>query len=380
MTFTMGRLELTGIDGANPLGFLAAVGTLVTARAAGDSTVCLTWERKQRWVPVLTALSASNAASLCEMLAKELRGHVVPAGAVEKLDAAQKAMDRANEAIKSKRDEGNGRRRVDRPAKREAVRAERAEWLAALKSAVPRPELALGKKIDCTASEYREHAASFLEAASHVRRETVDLLAAFGTDAVLDNRSETVEPTPFCFITGSGHQYFLETVQKLVGKVESGRLQRTLFEPWTYRDPGLSMRWDPVEDKRYALMDVKPSAEGASTVWMANLLAYRGLTLFPCAPTRRGLGTTSWSILRDDRSARESGRTSSREFTWPIWEFAASPDTVRSVLQLQTLGEDVPDRGTLNARGIAQVFRASRIRVGSGVNYKVNFATAGRVG
>jgi hypothetical protein len=126
------------------------------------------------------------------------------------------------------------------------------------------------------------------------------------------------------------------------------------------------MRWDPGEDKRYALTDVKPADEGAHTVWMANLLAYRSLVLFPCAPTRTGLGATAWATIEDDTA-----------FTWPVWEFAAAPDTVRTLLQLEELRDARPDRCVLEARGIVAVFRARRIRFPpTGPSYKLNFSPA----
>lgn len=44
--------ELQGIDGTNPLGFLAAVGTLVVLHQAGHDTR-LAWKQKRTWLPVL---------------------------------------------------------------------------------------------------------------------------------------------------------------------------------------------------------------------------------------------------------------------------------------------------------------------------------------
>ena len=72
------------------------------------------------------------------------------------------------------------------------------------------------------------------------------------------------------------------------------------------------MRWDPAEDRRYALLDRDPTATGNKprTVWIANLLAYHALAWFPSAPTARGLLTTGW-----DRSGEA--------FTWPLWQVPA---------------------------------------------------------
>lgn len=374
-------IELTGLDGTNPLGFLTALGTLVVARAAGEASARLRWQQVQNWMPVLVDLTTDDRAWLCSVLVENLRGSEVSPDAAEKRDAAEKAYERTRTAakkelakIKNEKLKGQDRKAaIDarvRPLE-EAAAAKRTARRAALKNAVPRPELALGKRIDCTADEYREHAVEFLQSAHGGERETVDLLAAFGSDACLDRTrggadNPHIEATPFCFIRGSGHQNFLETVRKLLDQVTMESVAQALFEPWVYRDARLSMRWDPEEDKRYALSDTKPADEGALTVWMANLLAYRALVLFPCAPTQRGLGTTAWTTIDDGEA-----------FTWPLWEFAAGTDLLRTLLQIEVLREPRPDRRALAARGIAAVFRARRIRFPpTGSSYKLNFSPA----
>jgi hypothetical protein len=366
-------VELTALDGTNPLGFLAALGTLVVARAAGVSAARLRWRRSRTWTPVLEGLATSERAQLCERLAGDLRGHAVSPKAGERRDATDKAHKAARTAVSNElkrvtAERLKGRERRDAlekrvgPLKEEANRM-REVWLAALRDAVPRPELALGARIDCTPGEYREQARQLAERCDGAAREALDLIAAFGSDACIENGKgdpdeRKIEATPLCFIRGAGHQAFLETVRKLLAEVTSERVAQALFEPWTYRDPGLSMRWDPGEDKRYALTDVKPADEGAQTVWMANLLAYRSLVLFPCAPTRSGLAATAWSTIEDEMA-----------FTWPLWERAAAPDGVRTLLQLEELREPRPDRNALASRGIMAAFRARRISVGKYLNF-----------
>jgi hypothetical protein len=374
-------IELAGLDGTNPLGFLAALGALVVAHAAGETTARLRWTRGRTWMPVLDHLTTDERTQISERLAKGLRGKDVSPHAAKKRDdadrvhqqaktAAKKAMEKVkDEKLKGQDRKAEVEKRV-RPLEDVAAR-KRTEWLVALKDAIPREELAIGARIDCTAAEYGNHAREFLGADSGAELEPLHLLAAFGTDACLedskgDPQERKIEATPFCFIRGSGNQNFLDTVRKLLEKVTTERVAEALFERWNYRDPRLSMRWDPGEDKRYALTDTKPADEGALTVWMANLLAYRGLVLFPCAPTRRGLGTTAWTTIQDERA-----------FTWPLWEFAAAIDTVRTLLQLQELREARLDRRALDARGIAAVFRARRIRFPpTGSSYKLNFSPA----
>lgn len=375
-------VPLTGLDGTNPLGFLAALGTLVVARQAGESAACLRWARERTWTPVLDGLKTGNTTELCARFAESLSGNAVSADAAEKRDVAEKAYARARTAVTKEMKEIKKEKikpKADREkAIEERVRPletiaddKRGEWLKALKDAVPRPELALGARIDCTGAEYRNHGAEFTKGGDSAAREAIQYLAAFGSDACLEDgkgdlQGRKIDATPFCFIRGSGHQDFLDTVRKLLAQVTTERVAQALFEPWLYRDPGLSMRWDPGEDKRYALTDVKPADEGAFTVWMANLLAYRSLALFPCAPTRRRLGTTAWADVADERV-----------FTWPIWEFTAAPDTVRTMLQLRELRQARLDRAALDGRGIAAVFRARRTRFPpKGASYKLNFSPA----
>jgi hypothetical protein len=375
-------ISLEGVDGTNPLGFLAALGTLVVARQAGESAVRLRWSRARTWIPVLDSLTTGDKAGFCDRIAAALVGKTISPDAEKKRKAAETAHAQARTAVKKaianiKREKstrkGERNRSIEervRPLER-ILDMKRAEWLDALKDAVPRPELALGARIDCTSAEYRSHAAEFTKGGDRGSHEAIEYLAAFGSDACSEDgrgplRERRIEATPFCFIRGSGNQNFLDTVRKLLGQVTVERVRQTLFEPWAYRDEKLSMRWDPVEDKRYALTDSRPADEGALTVWMANLLAYRSLALFPCAPTRRGLGTTAWAHVEDDRV-----------FTWPLWEFAAAPDTVRTMLQLREFREARLDRAAIDSRGIAAVFRARRIRFPpTGSSYKLNFSPA----
>lgn len=372
--------ELVGIDGTNPLGFLAAVGTLVSLEQARVSQPKLLWKQHAgRWLPVVGGLEGvADEAGLVRVVADSLRGRAVDEQARASLDAAQKAMEQAKTALRKKREElskrglrGSARAEAYkqdlRPLEEEYERARR-RWLEVRREAVPRPELALGKDIDCTPDEYREFAEGLCSTATLSDRETLDLLAAFGTDACRQPRSDKIQPTAFRFATPSGHQDFLETVRKLLEKVDAEAVHRVLFRTWDYGDERLSMRWDPIEDRRYALMDRDPTASDNKprTMWMANLLAYRALSLFPAAPRGRRLGVAGWDA-------------SLKSFTWPIWTCPLGVDGVRSLVQLRELSEDQPDGRALRARGVVAAYRARRVEWGNGTNRKVNFSPARRV-
>lgn len=369
----MSGVRLEALDGTNPLGFLSALGALVVARAAGERGARLAWERRGRWVPELCDVSRQDPAALAELLAAGLRGREVEPDADHEREEAEARFNRAQRRVKKKESEikarrlkgeerGEARERELAPLEKERD-ASRAAWLEALARAAPRPELALGKKVDCTVEEFREHAAGFLAKPDRSRREVLDLLAAFGSDAV--RKSDRITATPFCFITGTGHQYFLDTVRQLVQQVTPERVREALFEPWSYRDPRLSMRWDPLEDRQYALMDRDPSKMETRTVWMANLLAYRALVLFPTVPRGRRLEATGWE-----------GDVEEPSFSWPLWTAPLGPCVIRSLLGLRDVVQDRPDGLALGARGVAAVYRARRIKVGSGTNYKFNFTPA----
>lgn len=380
-------LVLEGIDGSNPLGFLAAVGTLVVLHQGGHRDSRLAWQRTGiAWRPRLTGLATESPAALSAVLAERLRGNEVSEAAAEKREEAERSFSKKNTEIKEKRDEikKRGLRGKERtqafdeevaPLERE-LQALRKAWLDALRLSVSSPELALGKNIDCTESEYQAIVEPLLESAGFDDRASLDILAAFCSTGCLHEspskrKERKLAPTPFSFISGSGHQCFLDTAGALLQNVSAARLNLALFAPWTYEDEGLSMRWDPVEDRRYALMDRDPTANDNKprTVWMANLLAYRALALFPSAPTRHGLATVGWT----------KGDDGEPYFTWPLWLAPLDPDTIRSLLLLPKLYLDVPDRRALRARGVEAILRSRRIKVGTGTNFKTNFSQAREV-
>ncbi|HWP99512.1 MAG TPA: OmpH family outer membrane protein [Vicinamibacterales bacterium] len=370
--------ELVGLDGTNPLGFLASLGVLVTLSEKGAREVRLRWVRRHTWVPGLDGVSAATEDDLAGVVADGLRGRPVSADAERELEAVRKAMEAAKTALKKKRQElkrrrlgraeGNEARERELRPLEEAWQARRDEYVRALRAGVPRGELALGKRVeDATREGYREVAEGLLASSGPASRDELDVLAALASDACLERG--VLQPTPFEFTRGSGHQSFLEDVRQLIGCVTDRRVSQCLFRPWDYRDEGRSLRWDPVEDRRYALLDRDPSGEGARTVWMANLLAYRGLTLYTSVPTGRGLATVGWRSDEDGAMA----------FTWPLWEGSLAVDGVRAAVALPELVAERPENATLRARGIFAAYRARRIVVGGGTNRKINFAPARRV-
>jgi hypothetical protein len=380
MNETISSINLTALDGANPLGFLAALGTLAVLSKT-DLHVKLGWHLGAFWTPFLTSPNPLEKAEVLQRLATRLRGKPVGAEKEKLRDAAQKQFDAAKKQLKNAVDQF--KKRGLRGKERDAARAcdivphelarknARYKFLAALKDAVPSPELALGQRPDCTIEEFRQHAHSLRGESQLSKRAAVDLLASFGAEVSGDS-GERIVPTPFCFITGSGHQWFLDTARELMAVTTESKLNEALFKPWAYNDEKLTMRWDPLDDRRYALMDRDPTATGnkSTTVWMANLLAYVALAYFPCAPAARGSATACWT----------PGKIS-LAFRWPVWQKPLAVHSIRSILTHHALAaRDYESdrrslRAELRARGIAAIFSASRIQVGNPPLHKINFSS-----
>jgi len=372
------RLDLPALDGANPLGFLAALGTL-TALSESNPRIKLGWHAGARWTASLASPQPLNEPEVLEQLATRLRGKPVDAEKDRGRDAAQRQFDDVKTDLKNaeKRLKALGLRGKERDAarQREVAPYEQARDLArerlleALKEAVPSPELALGQRPDCTIEEFRQHARSLCRESNLKARATLDMVVAFGTEA----STERIVPTPFCFITGSGHQWFLDTARELMKRATTEKLREALFEPWGYRDEKLTMRWDPIDDRRYALMDRDPTASDnkSTTVWMANLLAYVALSLFPCAPAKRGAATACWNSAKDAAT-----------FCWLLWQTPLAIHSIRSILTSRAFAVPHDEssrkelRAALRARGIDAVFCARRIQVGNPPLHKINFSPA----
>jgi hypothetical protein len=113
----------------------------------------------------------------------------------------------------------------------------------------------------------------------------IDLLGALMSDAVVKEDDE-IQPTPFCAIFGQAQQYFLlqfadvpNGIPPKTAKVSPEylnsvtRLDEALFCEWERKDPTQSFRWDPIEDRRYALRFKEPSSDQKVTIHGANRLA-----------------------------------------------------------------------------------------------------------
>src|SRR5438105_15306098 len=98
-------LELPALNGANPLGFLAALGTLITLRQEGHPDARLGWRRTIHWTPMLHGLATRDPQQIAQAIAGALRGKEVPVKAEAKRESAQRGFDAAKQTLHEKLEE-----------------------------------------------------------------------------------------------------------------------------------------------------------------------------------------------------------------------------------------------------------------------------------
>jgi hypothetical protein len=369
--------ELTGLDGSNPLAFLAAIGTLRLATRLYGSGVEMRWVSQGRWIPVLRLPDGVSPDQLVADLYGQLHKVADPDAAAEadnrldRVQAERRVLASRVKALKARKLRGEERQQAE--AEEVAPVQEKVDeltrhWRAALAKATPTAYLGLGQRLDVESERFASFEKQSIEQLGGdglPDRDDADFATAFGcSGCVRDNGC--IEPTAFQLITGAGHQYFLQTISDLMGGIAVPQIQRALFGPWTWEDRRLSFRWGPDEDRRYAYAWNDPSdGQGVPSEHGANLLAAMALPMFPTAPVRGRLQTSGIHRIEDGEA-----------FTWPVWAAPASADVVRSLLALAELRQDEPDRSRLRRRGVVEVFRSQRIKVGSGTNARLNLTAA----
>lgn len=219
-----------------------------------------------------------------------------------------------------------------------------------------------------------QEARVLLNAAEDPRRAAL-LDALMSDGATRDDAS--IWPTPLCFLFGQGHQHFLSRLADVPAGRLPARLAKTrkppdlnapsfigeaLFAPWTRRDLTDGLRWDPAEDRRYALRADDPSGDPAGMQHGANRLAAVGLPVLPGAVVRRRGDT------RFLNAATSYGPDGGIRITWPIWTVPARLPGIRALLAHPALAGESDDIRKLAPQGVAFAFRAHRISVGKFFN------------
>lgn len=239
----MNRVVLKGLNGANPLGFLATMGLLRLLRAESDA-VRLGFLSDGSFHPFVTGFESDIAALICR-------------------DAAL-ADGKQAWSVKYEKREKRGPKDVD------DLKAPPDVFASFLSSCV-------------------EH---WLNGNS----EAAAYAAAFGTSIAVDGKGNT-KPTAFHFT--AANQQFLGTVEKIRASITQEWAERSLFQGKTVK-PGSNLRFDPAAERNWALMANNPNDDGPSVDAPLEWLAFRGLPLFPSFPRGVRIITTAVSGRGDD--------------------------------------------------------------------------------
>lgn len=291
----MTEIVMTGLDGSNPLGFLAALGVL---KAAEDRVpqARLSWREEGVWRPVLGGFPGDFEA-LLDLLEDDRRAV-----------AGEPALALAYEVTDDK-----GKVSRERDLK-------------------PPPEL------------FRTYLEGLLEKATPTRRLGVDWAVGFASDVITDSGGKgKTKPTALHF--AAGQQEFLAMVDQLVHGVTREDLVEALQGPWQYARKMPVLGWDNTISRDYALRASNPSTDQKLGVPGADWLAFRGLAFLAVAPRGAQLHTTGCS------GGWKSGR-----FQWPLWTVPLGGAVVGSLLRQDVAGMSGSER---QGRRIGVLFECS---------------------
>lgn len=294
------EIPLTGLDGSNPLAFLAALGTLRSLSLAWPNrTIKMAWqERDGAWRPVLyfdQETSKDNLLHSLDKFLKTMKNH---------------------------------------------------------------PAFSFDNNLKVKPSNYKLFLINVLQNFfNNNERIGVDFGASFGCEAT--SRESLIQDTAFRTMSGAGHQHFLKFMRDLVDLTDIYHLETALFELWTYQDSAPSMRWDPIDDRRYSLRWKNPSKDVIKTMRGANRLAIEGIPFYPTVPRNNNLYTTGFM----------GNRINNTFFTWPIWKPKLDMEVVRSVLSMSEIQKQNSSKISMRKMGINQLYCSQRITIGKYRNF-----------
>lgn len=275
----MSELVLTGLDGKNPIAFLAALGVLnaVTDKAGAEGPAPkLAWRQQGTFLPVLVGGPERDA--LLEALWEDVQSFRV---------------EPAIQWLRYRKEGGAEAHDLKPPPK---------EFVAYLRGLVER--------------------------GAGAGRRSLDFAAAFATDVAVDNNGNT-KPTALHFT--AGQQEFLSMVTGLIEGVTIPDLEEAVFGPWRYERPLPVLQWDNAASRDYALRASDPSKDKKLGVPGADWLAFRGLPFLRVAPVGDAIQTTGCK-----------GEWKNGRFRWPIWTVPLSRPVIGSLLGSAEVGDAAP--------------------------------------
>ncbi|MHB1239254.1 MAG: type I-G CRISPR-associated protein, Cas3-extension family [Gammaproteobacteria bacterium] len=234
----MSRIQLVGVDGSNPLGFLAALGLL---RVVPGAKLGFSEDGSCRAFVDGLDKSESDLATL------------IAADAEASANASAPWRFTYTKA---------------------ATKKKGPQEVADLK---PPPD------------DFKKFLATCIEAWLMGNDEAAGYAAAYGTDIAVDGKGNT-KPTAFHFT--AANQTFLGAVESIRASVTQEWVETSLFKGHGAQ-PGSNVRWDPGSERNWALMANNPNDDGTRVDAPLEWLAFRGLPLLPSFPRAAKIITTA---------------------------------------------------------------------------------------
>ncbi len=313
-------LRLPGLDGSNPLGFLAALGLLRLldhrARLEARQRPRLCWIDDGYWQPIV-----HEAGDVESVIAAVIEDKATWA----EDPAFLLAYDESGEELIDPRTAGG---KITRDLK-------------------PKPA-AMRLFLDGIAGKSENEG---LDREGWVAaRRSMDTASAYGSETIQDNNGNT---KPLALHFTAGQQKFLEAAARLQKEVAEDDLREALLGPWTGASKLPNMSWDATMARIYALRATDPSSEKRGSVPGADWLAFIALGLLLVTPRGRNLVTTG-----------VRGGWKDSVFTWPLWTSPASTQVVRCLLAIPRLARLPAEERAF--RGLAVIFSAGITRSDQG--------------
>ncbi|CAN5274335.1 hypothetical protein BH11PLA2_BH11PLA2_43370 [soil metagenome] len=152
----------------------------------------------------------------------------------------------------------------------------------------------------------------------------------------------------------------LGNLHSVLEKTEAEHLRRAIFQVWDYAD-GLanqSFHWEPTEDRRHAcqwnMPTEDPTRKRRGGMLGANRLALEAWPLFPSFAVSGEASTRGFHGFRMFNTF----------WTWPLWTTPQSSAVIASLMSLKRLHTKVPTDRPI----VAAAFRSQRILVGKTPN------------
>jgi hypothetical protein len=230
-------LDLTGLRGDHPLGFLAACGLLHSCKGAAElGETRLAWTRSEKAGAFIAALHTERTSDVA---------------------CLTKIIDQRCAAIRES------------------------------------PALKWSSKID-DRQKYRKAACALLAQnnVSPADREALAVFTALASDLTTNGKGSL--QSTLLDLT-SGNQSFLKSILDLSEQVPEEAVREALLGPWQYRDNHHSLGWDPETQRLHALRNKLPEKDKSNrSVRAAVCLATQALPLFPCFVRGSRLRTTGF--------------------------------------------------------------------------------------